>query len=87
MQFQGSSPKCFIIWPVLTISKDLGCTTLDFILAEIVKPYHFLAYENRLALAIKRHGSPYLKDAAIKVGNSPDYNSNRDLFRRECSLL
>lgn len=67
--------------------KDLGCTTLDFILTEIVKPYHFLAYENRLALAIKRHGSPYLKDAAIKVGNSPDYNSNRVLFRHVVAMM
>lgn len=66
--------------------KDLGGTILDLFLLELVKPYHFLAYENRLALAIKRHGDPYLKDAVIEVGNSPDYNSNRDLFGCECGI-
>lgn len=60
--------------------KDLGCSILELFLRELVKPWKFLAYENRLALAIKRHGDPYLKDAVIESGNNPDYNSNRALF-------
>ncbi|KAI1780676.1 Mus7/MMS22 family-domain-containing protein [Hypoxylon cercidicola] len=60
--------------------KDLGGTILDLFLLELVKPFNFLAYENQLALAIKRHDDTYLKGAAIEVGNSPDYQSNRDLF-------
>ncbi|KAI0181785.1 Mus7/MMS22 family-domain-containing protein [Hypoxylon sp. FL1284] len=61
-------------------SKDLGETMLNILLLELVKPFSFLSYENRLALAIKRHGDVYLKDAVIEVGNNPDYYSNRDLF-------
>ncbi|KAI1805690.1 Mus7/MMS22 family-domain-containing protein [Daldinia bambusicola] len=60
--------------------KDLGSSILDLFLGELVKPWKFLAYENRLALAVKRHHGPYLKDAIIESGNSPDYNSNRALF-------
>ncbi|KAI1495850.1 Mus7/MMS22 family-domain-containing protein [Biscogniauxia marginata] len=60
--------------------KDLGMTILDLFLGEIVKPYEYLAYENRLAAGMKHHGDPYLKDAVVEIGNSPDYSSNRDLF-------
>lgn len=58
----------------------MGGSILDLFLLELVKPYKFLGYENRLALSIKRKGDTYLKDAIIEVGNSPDYQSNRDLF-------
>lgn len=62
-------------------------TILDLFLMELVKPWSLLGYENRLALTIKRHGDPYLKDTVIEISNSPDYNSNRELFSRKfCSL-
>ncbi|KAI1381318.1 Mus7/MMS22 family-domain-containing protein [Hypoxylon crocopeplum] len=67
--------------------KDLGGTILDLFLMELVKPFRFLAYENRLALIIKRRGDRYLKNAAIEVGNSPDYNSNRDLFSHTVAMM
>ncbi len=63
--------------------KDLGVTTLEIFLGAITKPFEYLAYETRLAEALKRHGDPYLTDAFIDVGKSPDYNSNRDLFSRK----
>ncbi|KAI1453820.1 Mus7/MMS22 family-domain-containing protein [Annulohypoxylon moriforme] len=67
--------------------KDLGMTILDLFLMELVKPFTFLAYENRLALIIQRRGDPYLKDAVIETGNRPDYNSNRALFSRAVSVM
>ncbi|KAI1076535.1 Mus7/MMS22 family-domain-containing protein [Whalleya microplaca] len=67
--------------------KDLGVTMLALFLVEVVKPFEFLAYENRLAQAIKRHGEPCLKDAVIEVGNSPDYNSNRALFSHAITAM
>ncbi|KAI0192711.1 Mus7/MMS22 family-domain-containing protein [Xylaria flabelliformis] len=60
--------------------KDLGLTSLDLFLAEIIKPFEHLAFENRLAMSFKRIGEAYLQDATIEVGNTPDYSSNRDLF-------
>ncbi|KAI0130645.1 Mus7/MMS22 family-domain-containing protein [Daldinia grandis] len=67
--------------------KDLGGSILDLFLRELVKPWKFLAYENHLALAIKRHGDPYLEDAVIESGNSPDYNSNRALFSHAVAMM
>ncbi|KAI0843677.1 Mus7/MMS22 family-domain-containing protein [Hypoxylon sp. FL0890] len=67
--------------------KDVGGSILDLFLMELVKPLNFLAYENRLALAMKRRGDPYLKDAVIEIGNSPDYNSNMDLFARVVAVM
>lgn len=72
---------------VANCAQDLGKTILDLLLLELVKPLSFLAYENRLASAIKRCGDPYLKDTVIEVGNSPDYYSNRDLFGRKYIAL
>ncbi|KAI1734885.1 Mus7/MMS22 family-domain-containing protein [Xylaria scruposa] len=60
--------------------KNLGLTSLDLFLAEIIKPFEHLAFENRLAMSFKRIGEAYLQDATIEVGNTPDYSSNRDLF-------
>ncbi|KAI0445677.1 Mus7/MMS22 family-domain-containing protein [Xylaria telfairii] len=60
--------------------KDLGLTPLDIFLGEVVKPFEHLAYENRLAVSFKQFSEAYLQDAIIEVGNTPDYNSNRDLF-------
>ena len=76
------SPELFRTVNLLTIQKELGVTALELFLVAITKPFQFLGYENRLAEAIKRHGDPYLEDAFIDVGKSPDYNSNRDLFSR-----
>ncbi|KAL7624528.1 hypothetical protein AAE478_006093 [Parahypoxylon ruwenzoriense] len=67
--------------------KDLGGTITDLFLMELVKPFNFLAYENRLALAIRRHDDPYLKEAVIEAGNSPDYNSNQDLFGHIVAMM
>ncbi|KAI1449344.1 Mus7/MMS22 family-domain-containing protein [Annulohypoxylon stygium] len=67
--------------------KDLGMTILDLFLMELVKPWSLLGYENRLALTIKRHGDPYLKDTVIEISNSPDYNSNRELFSRVVAMM
>ncbi|KAI0914613.1 Mus7/MMS22 family-domain-containing protein [Ustulina deusta] len=60
--------------------KDIGFTPLDLFLAEIAKPFEYLAYENRLATSFKRLGETYLENTIIEVGNTPDYKSNRDLF-------
>ncbi|KAI0426974.1 Mus7/MMS22 family-domain-containing protein [Xylaria sp. FL1042] len=60
--------------------QDIGLTLLDLFLAEITKPFEYLAYENRLATSFKRLGETYLENAIIEVGNAPDYSSNRDLF-------
>ncbi|KAI0456081.1 Mus7/MMS22 family-domain-containing protein [Xylaria acuta] len=64
----------------VTDFKDLGLAPLDLFLAEIIKPFELLAYENRLAMSFKQLGEAYLQDAIIEVGNTPDYSSNRDLF-------
>lgn len=61
-------------------------SALELFLTAVTKPFQFLGYENRLAEEIKRHGDPYLADAFIDVGKSPDYNSNRDLFSRKWSM-
>ncbi|RYP14016.1 hypothetical protein DL765_006619 [Monosporascus sp. GIB2] len=45
------------------------------------------AYENRLAEALKCQDDPCLTDAFIDVGESPDYNSNRDLFSHIISKM
>ncbi|KAI1811697.1 hypothetical protein GGS20DRAFT_561673, partial [Poronia punctata] len=60
--------------------KDVGLTPLDLYLAEITKPTAYLAYENRLALGLKKLGEAHLENAVIEVGNTPDYSSNRALF-------
>ncbi|KAF2965059.1 hypothetical protein GQX73_g8521 [Xylaria multiplex] len=60
--------------------KDLGLTPLSLFLVEITKPFEYLAYENRLAMSFKRLDETYLENISIKVGNKPDYSSNRDLF-------
>ncbi|KAI0595825.1 Mus7/MMS22 family-domain-containing protein [Biscogniauxia sp. FL1348] len=67
--------------------KDVGDSTLDLFLGEIVKPFEYLAYENHLASAMKRSGDPYMKDAVVEMGNSPDYNSNRDLFTHTIAAM
>ncbi|KAI0100714.1 Mus7/MMS22 family-domain-containing protein [Hypoxylon sp. NC0597] len=67
--------------------KDIGGSILDLFLMELVKPLNFLAYENKLALVMKRHGNPYLRDAVIEIGNNPDYGSNKDLFARVVSAM
>lgn len=67
--------------------KDLGGSTLDLLLMELVKPLKFLAYENRLALAMRRRGDSYLRDAFVEIGNSPDYNSNMDLFSYVVAMM
>ncbi|KAI8625890.1 hypothetical protein F5Y19DRAFT_479228 [Xylariaceae sp. FL1651] len=64
----------------LIIFQDLGMTFLDLFLAEIVKPSDYQTYENRLAMTMKRLGEAYLENAVVKVGNPPDYGSNRSLF-------
>lgn len=68
---------------MLTYKQDLGATTIELFLGAITKPFQYLAYENQFAEALKRRDDPYLIDAFIDVGKSPDYNSNRDLFSRE----
>ncbi|KAI1139840.1 Mus7/MMS22 family-domain-containing protein [Hypoxylon sp. FL0543] len=67
--------------------QDVSGSILDLFLMELVKPLDLLAYENRLALALKRRGDPYLKDAVVEIGISPDYNSNRDLFARVVAMM
>lgn len=52
-------------------------------LAELVKPYRYLAYENRLAVALKQNGQLVLEYPTLEHGISQDYNSNRDLFNRK----
>ncbi|KAI1109226.1 Mus7/MMS22 family-domain-containing protein [Nemania sp. NC0429] len=69
----------------VTDFKDLGLTPLDFFLAELVKPLECLAYENRLAMSFKRIGEAYLENAAIEVGSTPDYRSNKYLFN--CTVV
>ncbi|OTB04527.1 hypothetical protein M426DRAFT_58416 [Hypoxylon sp. CI-4A] len=64
----------------MTDFKDLGMSTLDLFLLELVKPFHFLSYENRLALVLKQRGDPYLKGATIETSVNPNYSSNRCLF-------
>lgn len=85
-EFKVRSVTCFYR-AVANYVQDLGATTLDLFLLELVKPFSFLAYENRLALAIKHCGDLYLKDAIVEAGNSPDYYSNRDLFSRKYIVL
>ncbi|KAI1412377.1 Mus7/MMS22 family-domain-containing protein [Hypoxylon sp. FL1857] len=67
--------------------KDAGGSILELFLMELVKPLNFLAYENRLAMALKRRGDPYLKDATIEIGNDPDYNTNKGLFARVVAVM
>ncbi|KAK7752931.1 hypothetical protein SLS62_005090 [Diatrype stigma] len=66
---------------------DVGATTIELFLGAITKPFQYLAYENRLAEALKHRDDPYLTDAFIEVGKGPDYNSNRDLFSHAISRM
>ncbi|KAI1433049.1 Mus7/MMS22 family-domain-containing protein [Xylaria sp. CBS 124048] len=68
----------------VTDFEDLGLVPLDVFLSEITKPHRYLAYENLLAMRFKRLGEAYLENAVIKVGETPNYGSNRDLFN--CSI-
>ncbi|KAI5923785.1 Mus7/MMS22 family-domain-containing protein [Camillea tinctor] len=67
--------------------KDLGDSNLGLYLGEIVKPFEYLAYENHLAAAMKQSGDLYMKNAIVEMGNSPDYNSNRDLFTHTITAM
>ncbi|KAK8094748.1 hypothetical protein PG997_001433 [Apiospora hydei] len=53
----------------------------------IAKPSEALAYENRLAYAVKQHASKHLQDVPVELGSIPDYNSNRDLFEHILTSL
>ncbi|KAI0965990.1 Mus7/MMS22 family-domain-containing protein [Xylaria arbuscula] len=64
----------------VTDFKEIGLTPLDLLLAEITKPFEYLAYENRLARSFKRLDETYLENVVVKAGNTPDYSSNRALF-------
>ncbi|GAW27273.1 putative protein mms22 [Rosellinia necatrix] len=65
--------------------KDLGVTPLNLFLAEITKPFEFLAYESRLAMSFKQLGETYLGNSVIDIGKTPNYSSNGDLFN--CILI
>ncbi|KAK8862653.1 Mus7/MMS22 family-domain-containing protein [Apiospora arundinis] len=70
----------------VTDFSDLNTTPIGVLLDAIVKPYEALSYENRLAYAVKQHGR-YIKDIPVELGNTPDYNSNRDLFEHVIASL
>ncbi|KAK8133721.1 hypothetical protein PG984_005733 [Apiospora sp. TS-2023a] len=71
----------------VTNFEDINATPLGVLLDAVAKPSTALAYENRLAYAVKQHASKYLQDVPIEVGNTPDYNSNRDLFEHIITSL
>ncbi|KAK8006188.1 hypothetical protein PG991_012485 [Apiospora marii] len=66
----------------VTNFQDINATPIGVLLDAIAKPSKALAYENRLAYAVKQHASKYLQSVPVEVGNTPDYNSNRDLHHR-----
>ncbi|KAK8107977.1 uncharacterized protein PG998_009990 [Apiospora kogelbergensis] len=70
----------------MTDFSDINTTLIGVLLDAIAKPSEALSYENRLAYAVKQHGR-YFKDVPVELGNSPDYNSNRDLFEHIIASL
>ncbi|ORY64176.1 Mus7/MMS22 family-domain-containing protein [Pseudomassariella vexata] len=67
----------------VTSFQDIRVIQIELLLCAIVKPFCALGYENQLVETMIRHGHEYLQDfndVGIKIGISPDYNSNRDLF-------
>ncbi|KAK8039421.1 hypothetical protein PG993_007832 [Apiospora rasikravindrae] len=67
--------------------QDLDTTPLWVLVDAIAKPSEALTYENRLAYAVKQHATEHLQDVPVELGNSPDYNSNRDLFEHILASL
>lgn len=66
--------------------KDIDASPLELFICAITKPYQGLAFEYKLAAALKRQNDPYFKDMAIP-SCKPDYEANRDLFDRILSTL
>ncbi|KAK8087220.1 Mus7/MMS22 family protein [Apiospora phragmitis] len=71
----------------VTDFQDIDTTPVGVLLDAIAKPSEALAYENQLAYAVKQHASKYIQDVPVELGNSPDYNSNRDLFEHIIASL
>ncbi|CAK7229124.1 hypothetical protein SBRCBS47491_007141 [Sporothrix bragantina] len=61
--------------------KDLGTSILELWMLAIVKPRRFLAYEHRLAEALKQHDLPYVRRAYVPASSqAPNYDTNRAFF-------
>ncbi|CAK7197751.1 hypothetical protein SEUCBS139899_000399 [Sporothrix eucalyptigena] len=61
--------------------RDLGNSILELWMLAIVKPRRLLAYEHRLAEALKHHDLPYVRRAYIPANNQvPNYDTNRAFF-------
>ncbi|CAK7238945.1 MAG: hypothetical protein STHCBS139747_000366 [Sporothrix thermara] len=62
--------------------RDLGTSILELWMLAIVKPQRFLAYEHRLAEALKQHDLPYVRRASVPAsGQAPSsYDTNRAFF-------
>ncbi|CAK7230661.1 hypothetical protein SCUCBS95973_007647 [Sporothrix curviconia] len=61
--------------------KDLGTSILELWMLAIVKPRRFLAYEHRLAEALKQHDLPYVRRAYVPADDqAPNYDTNRAFF-------
>jgi hypothetical protein len=62
-------------------------TLLELWALSIVKPTASLAYENKLAEQLIRHGKDFVPEAVVGLSIKPEYNSNRDLFEFAISTM
>ncbi|KAL6866329.1 hypothetical protein ACO1O0_002437 [Amphichorda felina] len=59
---------------------DAGFTLHEVWMLAIAKPRDSLAFENKLAEQLVRHGKEFVPEAVAGLAISPDYSTNRDLF-------
>ncbi|KAK9778771.1 putative Mus7/MMS22 family-domain-containing protein [Seiridium cardinale] len=70
----------------VTDFKGINATSIELFLCAIAKPHPALAYEYRLAEALKRQNDCCLKDVIVPK-HGPDYGANRDLIDRTLFLM
>jgi hypothetical protein len=64
-----------------------GFTLSELWALSIVKPKTSLAFENKLAEQLIRHGKDFVPEAVVGLSIKPDYNTNRDLFEFAISTM
>ncbi|KAK3490521.1 Mus7/MMS22 family-domain-containing protein [Neurospora hispaniola] len=62
--------------------KDIETNILSLWVQSIIKPMRFLGYETYLAEVLQQRGLPFLAEADVSAGMTPDYNIHLDLFSR-----
>lgn len=90
----GLAGRTFLPLFVATLLKNhifdfsgIGCSHFDLWVLSLVKPYHALKYENRLAETLQTLDMGFMQGAAAKLGARPDYITNREYFAAGVSYM